>query len=160
MPCDNPVSWDQLVIGVKYDVYPKAGNGDQLIFSAWFCGYGSARGPSTTVVFRKDARDDPNVLDEFQRLVGFGHWHKPDPNGDYDVEIAVNEGGVEEGGERRYCASQEDEEMDPGMAVEDGGRRRRRTKTRASQRTSLARSRSRKRLSQQRRVKSRRQRRM
>lgn len=147
------------MIGVKYDVYPKAGQGEQLLFSGWFCGKGGARGPSTTVVFRKDARDDPNVLDEFQGRIGLGDIVKPDPNGDYDVEIAISNRGVQEGGERRYCAVEDDEVMDLGMAVEDGGKRRR-SKTRASRRTSLVRSRSRRQLSQQRRAKSRRQRRM
>ena len=156
--CNNPVSWEDLVIGAHYSVYPKAADGDNVLFSGWYSGRGAARGPSTTVVFRTDQADNAAQLEEFQGMVGFGHIHKPDPNGEYEVHQAFGHRGIMEAGEYRYCEEAADVEMDQGMAVEDGGRRR--SKTRASQRTSLARSRSRRKSSQQRRAKSRRQRRM
>lgn len=153
--CNNPISWEDLVIGTHYSVYPKAADGDNLLFSGWYSGRGGARGPSTTVVFRTDQADNPAQLEQFQGMFGFGHFHKPDPNGVYEVRQASGHRGIMEAGEYRYCEGDADAEMDVGMAVEDGGRRR--SKTRASRRTSLGRSLSRRKPSQRRRAKSRRQ---
>jgi len=163
-PCNNPVNSFELVEGSKYEVYPKAEDGDELIFTGWFVGKQNIMDDeeqfvqSVIAIFRLDRAQQPG------EAMGDPQLYKTVP--------LWGDGGERRGARYRYClvGDQLDQLVGPmaklnlndsgHMAVEDGGRRKRRSKTRASQRTSLARSRSRRKSSQQRRAKSRRQRRM
>ncbi len=147
--CGNPTQWNKLVKGTKYEAYRRGDQNAEPEFTGWFSRNAVSRRapPKTQLIFRLDAADPMNL----PTLIGFDNI-KHDPNGEYKLVDPAFPNLV-------YCAV-EDQPAEPvdvemgGPAPDNGGRR---SKTRASQQKSLGRFRSRRRLSQRRRAKSRRQ---
>jgi len=144
-PCDNPTPWNQLKVGTKYQVYPKAENGNDLILTGWFVGR------QNVVVAGHDEWDELGI-ESYKALFREDAPHQPgaamDANGEYsevwlkygpqvvgqrfcDADDLADAMGNMQIAPRNAAIGAEDEEMNGGRRRRKRGKKTRKPKRRA-----------------------------